>query len=174
MATERSIKILYPISLDLIGPLGTLIGEMWPGSMMKTTSSEYLEITFPSTAPHPLSEETKESLLDGQDEDSTDLILEGMKDGVISLSANKHAWEHLGMFALVALRFEDTQVGPEEFPLGVNYVEMKAKFDGEHVAIIAARASRTPHDLRLAAEKRADRAEATLARYVEKFGELSM
>lgn len=172
---DRVILISYPIPLDVFGVLGDLISAAWPDSVIDSDCTTGLRIKLPSSPPEKVSEDEVQASLEARaDESGLEPSIEkaDIASGEASLSLKNEAWAHLAQFAAAALRLEDEEADPKQFPNGVNYVEAKMSYQEQRFVVIAAKKGRSPADLRQDAERRAEAAEAKLARYVERYGEL--
>ena len=145
------VRIALPIPLDIVGQIMKLVGTLYPNSTVKTQGGDHMVLCIPDS----------DRYLDDDDDtlDSAspatrgsrqaEAILEQIKDGVFSISEAEFVGR---LFAGIFGKLLDDSEAP-------NYLQITmAGADGQHYAVIVCRPGQpSPHDLREAAEAKAER-----------------
>lgn len=159
MGAETQIKIALPLPMDMVSSLVRAIGTMYPDATMSGNGSGYgAELVLNVPESNRRAKGSKKALAAAKvpaDDPASEPELTGFGDGGISMTTPKEAAENLAVWAYTLLTSVDA----------TNYVEQAAHHPetGQRLAVVACWTDRqTPHELRLAAERRADEAEARL------------
>lgn len=157
---DRRICIQYPMPLDVSANIIAALGAMYPDATIRTDdhrSGRAMVIDLGTRT----ARSNKRRLAGEMTKPIVDAEVSGWSDGTLSVTTPREAVEMLAEWARIVLTGMDA----------ANYVEQGATLpaDGEHperTLLVTACWSRgqTPHELRMAAEKRAEAAEAELAR----------
>jgi hypothetical protein len=157
MTGTETIRIAYPLSLEIAGPLVKAVGTLWPDAVIDTTEDRALVMRVPKVKPARITKAQLRALLD----DEPDEVPEVQRfDGeTLTVSTPGEAWQALAQWALIVLEATEGTT---------NYVEQSVTLreSGKQFVVIACWSKgQTPHHLRMLAERRAERAEKRLAAY---------
>lgn len=158
--SDRRICIQYPMPLDASANIIAALGAMYPDATICTDdprSHKAMVIDLGTRTARSNKRRVGAQMI----EPEVDAEVSGFSDGTLGVTTPREAVEALAEWARIALTGMDA----------ANYIEQAATLpaDGGHperTLLVTACWSRgrTPHALRQAAEKRADAAEAELAR----------
>lgn len=165
------IAILYPIPLNLGGPILQAFGAVWPGAEIVTDhpqAQRAMVLRLPRVTPKAPTKQALAKTRALAEEQATpetaDVTVRALTQGEISLLTPKEMWGPLAQYALAALAQSEKSVNYVEQTLTLP--EPFTKKDGETVQTLvltcAWEKGSTPHELRMKAEARADRAEEAL------------
>lgn len=140
-----SLTLSSPAPMHLIGTILNLISQTYPEAQMTTARpGEALRLEIPEDAQPQGAAEPKDHILEAMRVDTAGIKIATPQELVAQLTTAVDA----------ALEAE---------PLAVNYLEQGVVIQGRGYAISLCRSGeQTPHELRMAAERRADEAEARL------------
>jgi len=158
--TDRRICIQYPIPLDVSANIIAALGAMYPDATIRTDDPRSRNAMVIDLGART-ARSNKRRIAAEMIEPEVDAEVSGFADGTLSVSTPREAVVALAEWAHIALAGMDA----------ANYIEQAATLpaDGdrpERTLLVTACWSRgqTPHELRQAAEKRAEAAEAELAK----------
>lgn len=160
--TEIAIQLPLPMSVS--ATLMKLVGAAWPAAELVDSkgglfgSDRHMVLRIPDAPARDVSAEEVADVVVAPGPDDVDLLELG--PGNIAVRRPEQ---------LSAMMLEIMQAGFEEHPDAVNYLEnhvQDPKTGKEYVLIFARSAGQTPHELRMAAEARADAVHATVHREV--------
>lgn len=149
------------IPFDVIGSLMPAIGHLWPGAKMGPGQSTFghtdgVSIIIPADErAKPMTKAAARKIKKHRDEETGDAGVIGYGADGLTATTPEDYRRRLGEWAYMMLTGVDG---------AINYVEQGVTApDGRALVVIAAWSEgQTPHALRMAAEKRADAAEARL------------
>jgi hypothetical protein len=149
---SRRVAVQYPVPLELAANLTKAIGIMYPDATIRTDDPRSGTCMVFDLGGRKGRSSKKALLEDMADETDADLL--GFGDGVMKVGTPQEATANLAYWAQIML-----SVSPE----ALNYVEQTVT-DPESGRVYCVTAcwskEQTPHELRMAAEERATRAEA--------------
>ena len=158
------IAIQLPLPMSVTGTLMNLIGAAWPDAMIVDnqkgflTGGKHMVLRIPDVPPAAVSDEQTAAAKVDPGEDDVD-VLELGPQGVALRRPEE----------LSAMMLQILRAGFEEHPDAVNYLENKVYDPTTHeefVLIFARSKAQTPHELRMAAEKKLESAQANVHREV--------
>ncbi|MEJ7648680.1 MAG: hypothetical protein WKF57_06565 [Nakamurella sp.] len=155
MTSEITVSATNGLPLDIAGSLMRALAAMWPTSKVRSDPGGLTLIINDVDRGLPIDFDTIPAP-DTADPATADYGLTGWKDGVITVGMGREAAEHLAVWAHTALVAYDA----------VNYLEQTAFTpEGRRVEITAkwGHGSKSPHQLRQAAEDRVTELEAHVA-----------
>jgi len=159
-STDRTpIRIGLPLPMDLVMSLTNAIGTMYPDATMGGDGPGYgselvLNVSHDDRRPKATKKALRDAKVTSADPED-ELEMAGFKNGTLTVNTPREAAERLATWAHTLLAGQDA----------ANYVEQVATDgEGRRLVLIAAWSEeQTPHELRLAAERRAEEAETRLA-----------
>lgn len=154
-----------------------LIGAAWPNSTINGDVTDCLEMTL-SGRERTVSKASAQRIAAEHDYEADDLgdakiVSANLREGTAKIVGRDEAWEHIAACAAAALGVQDEEASPEDYPNGINYVEMTATFDGQPFVVVAAKGGRTPREIAKRAEARAEAAEQVADAYRRLLDEVS-
>ncbi len=154
------IEIGLPLPIDVASTLMSTISVVYPGAMIRTDGRDRtITMTIPNTGRRATipKRKVKAALVTADENAEANLHNVGEVDGQLSVD--------LGLPEAMSLELAHIAAGMLSAEGTVNYLEAECRDgDGNRYVVCAARSQgQTPHALRLAAEKRAEMAEARLA-----------
>lgn len=154
MSTDRRICVMYPIPLDVSGNIIMALGTMYPDAVIRTDdprSRDGLVIDLGTRK----ARSSKRRITAEMDTEESEATLTGLGDGMIQFATPKEATETLAVAANIMLTSHEA----------TNYVEQEVHMEDGRSFVFHACWSKgqTPHELRIKAEKRAEKAEGLVA-----------
>lgn len=158
------VRIEAPLPLNFAGALMTLIGSAWPDTQMSTNTSRgiAMELLVPNDPPVDVDAECLEEIRKSAETAEMEVELQGVHDGWLAFAPPEELQLHLGGVAHSIMCATEG---------ATNYVEWTITTgtepaDPSYVLSIARSKLQTPHELRMAAEKKLEQRERQCEQYL--------
>lgn len=176
---DRVLHIAYPVPLSLMGSITTLIGTAWPEARMRS-NGDRMDFIIPAAEPRKIGPRKARAIVQEGDRfaaenPEVDGQVTALDDGSADISVAvepDESWAVIARHVSGLLEHWASQEGSDE--PAVNYLSRTLRHPdtAQRFVLIVAHGDRTPEVLREQAERRAERAEATVERYRERYGDL--